>query len=214
MSKFLWSRPRPEGAYRQFDAGKVPALWRRVADRPDAADLLARYGMPMTDGAFVSSQPHAAGLLARWGRSDGLPVTSGALTPEEMQNLERLALDQWSSLATDLAKVSALWTDAGDGLFVLPAVALARNYAVELLGNRLSDISLAGHVRVRAESLNLVPEAWTLTGFLWMSAAADVRGQQRFRRCAQCGEWFPVARTDARYCSSTCRGAAMIERTK
>jgi hypothetical protein len=47
-----------------------------------------------------------------------------------------------------------------------------------------------------------------LAAYLCAAAAASVRGGQDMRRCHYCSSWFIMHRSDARWCSSSCRAAS------
>ena len=52
------------------------------------------------------------------------------------------------------------------------------------------------------------PRAKTLAAYLCAAAAASVRGGLDMRRCDYCSSWFIMHRSDARWCSSSCRAAS------
>ena len=56
--------------------------------------------------------------------------------------------------------------------------------------------------------VTLVLTARTLAAYLCADAAASVREGRDMRRCAYCSSWFTIHRSDARWCSSSCRAAS------
>ena len=54
--------------------------------------------------------------------------------------------------------------------------------------------------------------ATTLRAYLCAAAAADVRGGLDMRRCDYCHSWFTLHRSDARWCSRSCRAASSNQR--
>jgi hypothetical protein len=56
--------------------------------------------------------------------------------------------------------------------------------------------------------VSLVLTARTLAAYLCADAAASVREGLDMRRCAYCSSWFSIHRSDARWCSSSCRAAS------
>jgi hypothetical protein len=54
--------------------------------------------------------------------------------------------------------------------------------------------------------------AATLAAYMWASAAASLRGGRPMRRCEYCSSWFTLNRSDARWCSSSCRAAGSNKR--
>ena len=55
--------------------------------------------------------------------------------------------------------------------------------------------------------------AQTLRAYLCAAAAASVEEGLDMRRCDYCRSWFTLHRSDARWCSSSCRAAASNKRT-
>jgi hypothetical protein len=62
------------------------------------------------------------------------------------------------------------------------------------------------------EHLRLYVTPRSLLGVLWLQFARAIDGARRYLTCAQCGGWMEVSpdvrRSDARYCSGTCRTRA------
>jgi hypothetical protein len=54
----------------------------------------------------------------------------------------------------------------------------------------------------------VVFRAKTLAAFMVLSAANAVEQRTPMRRCAHCGSWFYVGRSDAQFCSGSCRAAS------
>ena len=54
----------------------------------------------------------------------------------------------------------------------------------------------------------LVFHANTLVAFMALSAADAVMQRTPMRRCAHCGSWFFIGRSDAQFCSGSCRAAS------
>jgi hypothetical protein len=52
-----------------------------------------------------------------------------------------------------------------------------------------------------------VLRAKTLAAFMALSAAHAVEQRLPMRRCAHCASWFHIGRSDAQFCSGTCRAA-------
>jgi hypothetical protein len=61
---------------------------------------------------------------------------------------------------------------------------------------------------------NAIPgqHAKTLAAYMWASAAASLRGRRPMRRCDFCHSWFTLNRSDARWCSGSCRAAGSNQR--
>ena len=60
--------------------------------------------------------------------------------------------------------------------------------------------------------ITLMDRALTLRAYMVAAAAADVRGGLDMRRCDYCHSWFTLHRSDARWCSRSCRAASSNQR--
>jgi hypothetical protein len=54
----------------------------------------------------------------------------------------------------------------------------------------------------------VVLRAKTLAAFMALSAAHAIEHRPPMRRCARCGSWFFIGRSDAQFCSASCRSAS------
>src|SRR6516165_10647291 len=63
-----------------------------------------------------------------------------------------------------------------------------------------------------AQGRGLVPRARTLRAFMIASAASALRRGVAMKKCAYCGDWFELRRTDAFYCSGSCQAADYKQR--
>ena len=54
--------------------------------------------------------------------------------------------------------------------------------------------------------------AKSLAAYMWASAAASLRDRRPMRRCEFCSSWFTLNRSDARWCSGSCRAASSNQR--
>ena len=54
----------------------------------------------------------------------------------------------------------------------------------------------------------MVLHANTLKAFMALSAANAAEQRTPMRRCAHCGSWFCIGRSDAQFCSGSCRAAS------
>jgi hypothetical protein len=189
---FSWTRPgRVEraggklqlGKLEPYDPAKIPALWLRVADlATDQGEGWLR-------------------ALKMFGPIDDLF--------SEEPEVEEVHRCPWVDTLDSLSVVAALWQEGEDGVWALPAAPLAvrRGYAT-----LQTELALLAHGTTRGRDLKIVPrglelavEPTTLRAHLWLSAAASVRGRERFKRCEHCGLFFPIARMDTRFCSVRCR---------
>jgi hypothetical protein len=161
----------------KYSPSRVPAMWRRISELEAEPDawLMALKAYGPLDRNF------------------GEPV------PEER------ARDPWKHAILGLSTVARLWAGNAD-IFELPS-----SHPIELTGAfrvlqaNLNSLVADGSVRLVVRGLDLVPEPVTLAGFLWLAAAEAVREKHRFRRCERCQGWMRIQRTDARFCSATCR---------
>src|SRR5262249_22952726 len=55
--------------------------------------------------------------------------------------------------------------------------------------------------------LTPIPVAHTLAGYLVASALSALRRRVPMRRCIYCSSWFELHRSEAMYCSPSCRAA-------
>jgi hypothetical protein len=123
---------------------------------------------------------------------------------------EMAGAHDWQALYGRLREVALLWEPEPRDRTVLRlgAVNPLQHGPASALHAMLAIAATDDEFAVRADGwqLRIVPK--TLRGFLLMSCAADLGARQRFRRCDVCSEFFPVMRSDARFCTSACRQAA------
>ena len=164
--------------WREYEPARVPALWLRVAEL----------------GADPDGWAHA---VERYG-----PLLD---TFGEEPRAERYERDPWVRAIGHLWTVSSLWKEA-DGIWELPpAPPVELTGAYRRLQNELTRVIADDGVKLALHGLDPVPEPATLESFLWFAAAAAVRERARHKRCERCDGWFPIRRSDAQYCSATCR---------
>jgi len=198
-----WTWRRYDGS--EYAASEVPALWRRVADRDSVDDARDEFG-PLL---------YPADLI------DELVLDSADVSADVAQR----DASAWGELHSQLRRVATLWRPAvfraGEGAAgeVLADPTIHRLDSFALSHGRGSRV--AALLRIQLETAihdrDVLPEldGWhlrvvsqNLRGLLLMTCVADIAARRRFRRCAHCSEWFPIARTDARFCGTTCRQAA------
>jgi hypothetical protein len=99
------------------------------------------------------------------------------------------------------------------GDLIKPALHYVQSTINERLEGRASPRLLWDGNRERL-GLYIVPDG--LIGALWLQFARAVERDSQFRRCAECGIWFELARGTARsdklYCSTPCRTKAYRKR--
>ena len=184
---FPWAQPeqvvRDAGVLRcagwlKYLPDRVPALWRRVPElrgEPDAWFLAHKAYGPLARDFGESAQ-------------------------------EERVRDRWEHVIDGLSTVAALWEENGGGIFEPPASPpLELTSAYKLLQTDLTRMVGDGSVRLAVRGLDVVPAPVSLEGYLWLAAAEAVREKHRFRRCERCQGWMRIRRTDARFCSATCR---------
>jgi hypothetical protein len=164
--------------WNQYEPARVPAMWMRVAD------LLA------------GGDPDWLTALREYGPLDDVF--------DEQPRTEAMLRDPWRRTIAHLDEASFLWREAEEGMWRLPdaPIELARGY--RRLKAELARVVYDG-VQITTRGLETVLEPRTLDASLWLSAVASVRERHRFRRCERCSGWFPIQRTDARFCSAACR---------
>jgi hypothetical protein len=169
------------------------------------------------DAAFSIWDPLRRGDLAaledaleEWHRPD-----SRGFTRFQMRRLDAVIEDAGDPLAVeDLEEEHAAALDEGDtgseAAFLLQRMCnkqLRRHAAPRVLARRQGEA-------VRRLSLHIVPK--NLLGAMWTQLANDLTGKRDFRKCSNCGEWFPISEKSRgkheRYCSSSCRTKAYRER--
>lgn len=162
---------------RQYQPAKRPALW---------FNLGCRQATP--ESAFAALQD--LGAVDSW--------------PDEGKPYHRdLVLLPWQETIADLGRVASLWTPADDtGESRLRQSPMPETAA--LIAQRLASVVRNG-LGIAIDGLQPVITWKTLEGFLWLSAAEAVRERHRFKRCRHCATWFRVLRSDALFCSASCR---------
>jgi len=99
------------------------------------------------------------------------------------------------------------------GDLVKPALHYVQSIINKQLRGRASPLLLWDANRERL-GLYIMPDG--LLGALWLQFARAVERDSQFRRCAECGIWFELARgtarTDKLYCSTPCRTKAYRKR--
>jgi hypothetical protein len=188
MLRWVWAAPKQVeradgmirfGGWRNYRPTRVPAMWLRLADLDTAVQ----------------------GWLAALEQFGPLYDSFD----EQPRDEETLRIP-WQQTIEGLAAASFLWRKEEHGIWMLPVapIELAKGY--RRLRAELARVAHDG-VRLAAHDLDLVPEPQTLDAYLWLSAAESVRERHRFKRCARCGGWFSIQRTDALFCSAVCRNA-------
>jgi hypothetical protein len=183
----VWTWKRLDGS--EYEAGGIPALWRRVADRPNPAAAQCEFG-PLDEAGFFAGESFAGGDFA---------------SPNDFAGQA-----DWPALHGLLTSTANLWRPSAKAPEIsdLDAFQLQRDPAVERLRVIASQVAVGGEITPRLEGWQLQFRPMSLRAGLVMGVVADIGGRRRFRRCDQCGEWFSFARTTARFCSSACRAAA------
>ena len=195
ISEWTWHRRD----FRRYAAGAIPALWRRVADRNGAAEARNEFGRLATLGWYV----------------DRFMVPSrparDPMTAQDLASIDELDVAEWQKILDLLAQIAGMWR---------PSVQTPE--ICELDTNRLNEPAamwLLHEVDRTAREGDIAPQraGWflgieprTLRAALLIGCSSDIGDRRRFRRCDQCAEWFPLARTDARFCSAACRQAAHV----
>jgi hypothetical protein len=101
--------------------------------------------------------------------------------------------------------MSKLWQKEQTGVWTISSnVPLGITSQYHLLLAEFSRIVYSG-IRPKARGLTIDWTTLDLDTFLWMDVTAAVREHRRYKRCVRCNSWFAVQRTDALYCSATCR---------
>jgi len=187
----VWTWRRYDGT--EYAATAIPALWRRVADRDSVDDVRDDFG-PLL---------YPADLI------DEFVLESEGV----LENVAQQEGSAWAELHSQLRRVAALWRPASDDptIHFLDSFALShgRGSRVATLLRIQLELAIEDHAvapELDGWQLRVVPK--NLRGLLLMNCIADIAARQRLRRCDHCEQWFPIARTDARFCGNTCRQAA------
>ena len=128
----------------------------------------------------------------------------GALLHQKMTDTT-----SWIRAAFELRQVAQAWgpPDA-DGLRHLTKEADRLYEARETLRAMVrTSAGLFDFVPDPTTGLELVKRAKTLHGFMMMSAASAFRRGALLRMCRQCADVFEPGRSDAKFCSASCRAA-------
>jgi hypothetical protein len=184
----VWTWKRLNGS--EYEAGAIPALWRRVVDRPDPVTAHNEFGPLANDkAAFFAGDSFVGDSFI--GRDD---------------------LAEWQSLHQLLTQVARLWRVSAEApeIYALDTFQLPRDPAIEKLRVAASQAAVQGEIAPRLVEWRLQLQPMSLRAGLLMGCVSDIADRRRFRRCDHCTEWFPLARSDARFCSSACRQAAHI----
>jgi hypothetical protein len=176
----MWTWRRGDGS--EYVASAIPALWLRIADRKWPA---------------LSSDKPYRDMLRDYG---------------PLADEDDLVRPDWKTLHHWLKGAARLWHPSADdpAIHCLNTFALPRDANARALRVSLDTAGMDGDLVPRLNEWRLEVMPLSLRGFLLMTSVADIAARQRFRRCDQCHEWFPVARTDARFCSNVCRQAAHL----
>jgi hypothetical protein len=124
--------------------------------------------------------------------------------------VDRQNLSDWEGLLSLLKAIAGLWQPSrGDAsVHALCLINPLQNADTSSLQAELAIAATHNEYAVRIDNwqMRIVPQS--LRGYLLMTCATDVARFQRFRRCQNCNEWFPLQRADAKHCSLACRQAA------
>ncbi len=191
-----WTWYRADGS--RYAPSDIDGLWKRVADRrwEDARD---QFG-PLADYAGLilklNTDPDAGG------------VRGGETSPGEEAAI-RADHSDWKLLHYRLKAMPKLWQQwpGNPDIYCLSEFNPLQHADASALRATLEMAAMDGELMPRLDGWRLRVVPRTLRGYLLMTCAADVAAQRRFRRCANCGEWFGVARTDTKHCSQACRQA-------
>jgi hypothetical protein len=159
----------------------VPALWLRVA---------------ALTGGLAKGPDGWLEALREYGPLE--PVVDERPKPEEYLR------DPWVRMIERLDEVAFLWREGESGVWALPDAPIELTQGYRPLQDEFARVLRDG-VRLTAHGLEPALEPVTLDSYLWLAAAESVRSRHRFKRCERCDGWFPIQRTDARFCSTTCR---------
>jgi hypothetical protein len=175
-----WTWARGDGT--AYAPSAIDGLWRRVADRK-WLDAQAEFG-PLDDYETLR-------------RARGVEAVS------------REDATGWKTLHYRLRAMAKLWQpSAGEpAVHALTDFNPIQHADATALRHTLAMSAVDGELAVRLDGWHLRVVPASLRGYLLMTCAADVAKRQRFRRCGNCDEWFPVMRTDNRFCSNNCRQA-------
>ena len=190
-----WTWYRADGS--RYEA--VPGLWMRVAARPRWQDARDEFG-PVVDYDQQLPPSLFAEHAAREQRPKGEIATAVARKANNAG---------WQDLHRQLKAMAQLWQPQAHNPevhYLVPFNPLQHGDAVALRF-ALEKAAVDGELAPRLDGFQLRVVPQSLRGFLAMTCAADLAAQQRYRRCANCGEWFPVDRADRRTCSNACRQA-------
>jgi len=203
-----WTWRRGDGS--EYAPSAIPAFWRRVAARNwPAIDSAAPYEAMLAE----------YGSLAEYGDLIHDPETGSVRVRDADDRLAARNQDEadWKTLHDRLRGVARLWRfdpddPASHPIHSLDTVALARDPDARAIRSMLDAAGVAGDLAFLLDGWRLQIMPMNLRAFLLMGVAADIDARQRLRRCygPGCGEWFPVARTDQRFCSNGCRQAAHL----
>jgi len=128
----------------------------------------------------------------------------GELAPDRPINTGR-----WASLLNILRPAALCWKRRDDfetSRFV------ADDDRVAFFLQTLPATWAAEEMGLAYRKLTPVPVAHTLAGYLMASAISALRRQVSMRRCLYCTSWFELHRSEAMFCSPSCRAAHFNKR--
>jgi hypothetical protein len=128
----------------------------------------------------------------------------GELTPERP-----IHTGHWVDLLNRL-RLAALCWERRDNLEISKFI--AADDRVELFLSTLPTTWATEQMGLAYRKLTPIPVAHTLAAFLTASAVAAIRRRVSMRRCSYCSSWFELHRSEAMFCSPSCRAAHHNER--
>jgi hypothetical protein len=165
---------------------RVPAFWRRVADRHSWQEAERLYG-PL-DGD-LSPPGDAGGYLSEdWRAVHGRLMAIAHLWRPVPQHPTTYLPADWATLR--------------------------RNEAARCARSAIQALVDADQLVADVSFVGWLPElkAETLRAFIWADLGMAIGHKVPYRRCGHCTEWFVPARSDALFCTGACKQAAYAAR--
>ena len=177
------------------DAPALDALWLRLA------------ALPNTEEA-VAAAANEYGFLTRLGEG----VSYWLQTRQQLREIAQL----WGEPA-DLALHELRFSKGGDFTTIRQARELAHEMRrTAIIGD---GIAMDRDIKIVPGLVNYEVQPRTLFGLLTVQVSAALERRRLYRRCAYCGGWFAVRRTDQLYClpkhrGTKCRNSPILSLSK
>ena len=191
-----WTWYRADGS--RYAPSDIDGLWMRVADRR-WMDAREQFG-PLADHA---------GLIQQLDTDPETGTVTHSATSRGQQAAISADQSDWKVLHYRLKAMAKLWQPWPDNadIYCLSEFNPLQHADASALRATLELAAMDGELMPRLDGWRLRVVPRSLRGYLLMTCAADVADQRRFRRCANCNEWFGLARSDTKHCSQACRQA-------